>query len=87
MSATRIVRRRAWIEENPPQFGRSRRVEALGLKVRPRFSFQLWMIKTFQPERYAEMERIARGEDKKVEKESTQRAADEAREKFEEVAL
>lgn len=85
MSARRIVLRREWISQHPPQFNRTRRVEALGLKVRPRLTFAMWMIKTFQPERWAELERIARGEEKKAEKETAQRAADEAREKFEEV--
>lgn len=85
MSAARIIRRRAWISDHPPQFNRTNKERAayqFGGKLRPRLSFQLWMIKTFEPERYAEMERIARGEEKKAEKDQEQRDAKEARENF-----
>lgn len=87
MAAGRIVLRRQWKADHPPQFNRSRRVLALGRPVRPRMSFALWMIKTFQPERYRHLESLAlRRASEKNGKELEAHAAAEERKTFEEVA-
>lgn len=90
MSARRIVLRRERMEQHPPQFNRTARARRLELqiskRIRPRMTFGLWMLKTFFPARYAELEARALGDQaKKVEKQTEQRDADEARQKFAEV--
>lgn len=89
MAAGRMVLRKAWKSDHPPQFNRSKKrlaAAALGGRLRPRMSFGLWKIKTFQPERYAELEKLARGDEKQADKELEQHATAEARSTFEEVA-
>lgn len=79
MAAGRMVLRKTWKDGHPAQFNRSRRVLALGRPVRPRLSFGLWKLKTFHPERYAELVKLANRDAKKAEKELEQHATDEAR--------
>lgn len=80
-----MVLRRQWVSEHPPQFNRTskqRAAAAMGGRLRPRLSFQLWLIRTFQPERWKELERRARQGEKSAEREAEAREADLAREAF-----
>lgn len=83
-----MVRRRAWIEDHPPQFnteGKRRAAASIGGRLRPRLSFQLWMIKTFQPEKYKELERRAFEADKSADRAAVAKETEEKRKDFEEV--
>lgn len=62
----RLILRRQWRSDHPPQWDRTKKQISIGRLIAPRRSFRLWFIEKHRPELYAKLVEAALGKAKKA---------------------